>query len=171
MLAGQYRLKDLLRTAGLARSTYFYEKSYPEHVTRANLEPLVDEIWHRTANGCGHRQVRMSLIHEFGAQVSAKSVLKVMRRMGIDCQIRARNPWKHYSSYQGDSGGHVHNLLKRNFVADKPMRSWARTSPSSGSQKAMPILLRPTTWPARESSPGTCSASRPRPAATPPGNA
>ena len=24
------------------------------------------EIWGRAANGCGHRQVRMCLVHEFG---------------------------------------------------------------------------------------------------------
>lgn len=62
----------------------------------------------------------MSLLHEFGVRVSATSVLKVMRRMGLHCRIRARNPWKHYSSYRGDTGGHVSNLLKRNFTAGTP---------------------------------------------------
>ena len=74
MLAGQYRLADLLQAVGLARSTYFYEQSHSEHVTGAALEPLVDKIWHRAANGCTYRQVRMSLIHEFSMRVSAKSV-------------------------------------------------------------------------------------------------
>ena len=27
---------------------------------------MVQEIWERTPNGCGHRQVRMCLVHEFG---------------------------------------------------------------------------------------------------------
>jgi hypothetical protein len=40
----------------------------------------------------------MRLIHEFGMRVCAKSVLKVMCRMGLHCRIRARNPWKHYRS-------------------------------------------------------------------------
>ena len=121
LLAGRgYRLAVLLRVAGLARSTYFYERSHPEHVTRPDLEPLIDEVWHRCPNGCGHRQIHMSLLHEFGLRVSATSVLKVMRRMGLHCRIRARNPWKHYSSYRGDTGGHVRNLLKRNFTAGTP---------------------------------------------------
>ena len=120
MLAGRYRLTDLLKITGLARSTYFYEKKHPEQVTRPDLEPLIDMVWHRCPNGCGHRQIRMSLLHEFGVRVSAKSVLKVMHRMGLRCQIRARNPWKHYSSYRGDSGGYVRNLLKRDFTAGKP---------------------------------------------------
>lgn len=81
---------------------------------------MVREIWGRTANGCGHRQVRMCLVHEFGQSVSAKSVLRVMRRMGLRCAIRSRNPWKRYGSYRGETGGHVHNLLKRDFDADCP---------------------------------------------------
>ena len=121
LLAGQgHRLDHLLRIAGLPRSTYYHHLSHTAHVTRADLEPLVREIWGRTANGCGHRQARMCLVHEFGRRVSAKSVLRVMRRMGLRCRIRAANPWRRYSSYRGETGGHVHNLLKRDFDAERP---------------------------------------------------
>lgn len=89
-------------------------------MTRADLEPLVGEIWARTANGCGHRQIHMCLVHEFGQKVSAKTVLRVMRRMGLKCPIRAANPWRRYSSYRGDTGGKVPNPLKRDFGADGP---------------------------------------------------
>ena len=37
----------------------------------------------------------------FGQKVSAKSVLGVMRRMGLRCRIRAANPWRRYNSYGG----------------------------------------------------------------------
>ena len=120
LLAGRgHRLDQLLRIAGLARSTYFYHLSHPE-LTRADLGPLVGEVWGRTPNGCGHRQVRMCLVHEFGRKVSAKSVLGVMRRMRLRCAIRSRNPWKRYNSYRGDEGGHVHNLPERDFDAARP---------------------------------------------------
>ncbi|MCB5603937.1 hypothetical protein LIP43_09755, partial [Bifidobacterium breve] len=67
MLAGRgHRLDHLLRIARLPRSTYYHHLSHTAHVTRADLEPLVREIWGRAANGCGHRQVRMCLVHEFG---------------------------------------------------------------------------------------------------------
>ena len=62
----------------------------------------------------------MCLVHEFGQRVSAKSVLRVMRRMGLRCAIRSGNPWKRYDSYRGETGDHVHNLLKRDFTADRP---------------------------------------------------
>lgn len=87
--------------------------SHPEHVTRADLEPLIAAVWGRTANGCGHRQIHMCLVHEFGRRVSAKTVLRVMRRMGLKCRIRAANPWRKYSSYRGEDGERVPNLLKR----------------------------------------------------------
>lgn len=73
-LAGQgHRLAHLLAVSGLARSTYCRLLSRPAHVTRPDLEPLVRRVWERTPNGCGHRQVRMCLVHEFGQRVSAKS--------------------------------------------------------------------------------------------------
>ena len=81
---------------------------------------MVREIWERTPNGCGHRQVRMCLVHEFGTRISAKTVLRVMRRMGLRCAIRSRNPWRRYSSHRGETGDHVHNLLKRDFDAARP---------------------------------------------------
>ena len=36
-----------------------------------------------------------------------------MRRMGLRCAIRSRNPWRRYDSYRGETGDHVHNLLER----------------------------------------------------------
>ena len=104
----------------MARSTYYRHLSHPGHVTRAGLEPLIATIWGRTANGCGHRQIRMCLVREFGQRVSAKTVLRVMRRMGLRCRIRAANPWRKYSSYRGEAGGRVPDLLKRDFRAGKP---------------------------------------------------
>lgn len=62
----------------------------------------------------------MCLVHEFGRKVSAKSVPGVMRRMGLRCAIRSRNPWRRYDSYRGETGDHVHNLLERDFDAARP---------------------------------------------------
>ena len=62
----------------------------------------------------------MCLVHEFGRKVSAKSVLGVMRRMGLRCAIRSRNPWRRYGSYRGETGDHVHNLPERDFDAARP---------------------------------------------------
>lgn len=89
-------------------------------VTRPDIEPMVAEIFARTPNGCGHRQIRMCLVHEFGVRVSHKSVLKVMRRMGLECRIRRPNPYRKYSSYRDETGARAENLLNRDFTADRP---------------------------------------------------
>ena len=113
-------LRFLLEAAGLARSTYYYDLSHPAHVTRPDIEPMVAEVFARTPNGCGHRQVRMCLVNEFGEKVACKSVLKVMRRMGLECAIRRPNPHRAYSSWRGEAGGPVPDLLGRDFAADGP---------------------------------------------------
>ena len=91
MLAGPgHRLRHLLRAAGLAKSTYYHLLSHPAAVTRPDIEPMVAEIFARTPNGCGHRQIRMCLVHEFGVRVSHKSVLKVMSvfsQVGVSCFV------------------------------------------------------------------------------------
>ena len=121
MLAGLgHRLRHLLRAAGLAKSTYYHLLSHPAAVTRPDIEPMVAEIFARTPNGCGHRQIRMCLVHEFGVRVSHKSVLKVMRRMGLECRIRRPNPYRKYSSYRDETDARVENLLNRDFTADRP---------------------------------------------------
>ena len=104
----------------MPKSTYYHHLSRPAHVSRPDVEPMVREIWERTPNGCGHRQARMCLVHEFGTRISAKTVLRVMRRMGLRCAIRSRNPWRRYSSYRGETGDRVHNLPERDFDAARP---------------------------------------------------
>nr|WP_236036839.1 IS3 family transposase [Bifidobacterium simiiventris] len=113
-------LAHLLKAAGLARSTYYHLLSRPGRVTRPDIEPMVAEVFARTPNGCGHRQVRMCLVREFKVRVSHKSVLKVMRRMGLKCAIRRPNPYRRYSSYKGETGAKVPNLLERDFAAGRP---------------------------------------------------
>lgn len=107
--------------ARLARSTYYYCLSHPARVTRPDLEPLIRGIWDEAgSNGCGHRQVAARLRRDFHKKVADKTVLKVMRRMGLRCPIRGLNPGRRYSSYEGDSGDAVPNLLERDFHADAP---------------------------------------------------
>ena len=61
---------DLLEAAGLARSSYYYALAHPQQPTRAYLRPKVAQIFSRTANGCGHRQVAMCLRAEDGERIA-----------------------------------------------------------------------------------------------------
>ena len=84
-LSGQYPLSDLLECAGLARSSYYCALSHPKAPTRPELWEAAAEIFSRTANGCGHRQIAMCLRAEQGVRIADKTVLKMMREMGVSC--------------------------------------------------------------------------------------
>ena len=60
-----------------------------------------------TANGCGHRQIAMCLRAELGARIAYKTVLKMMRGMGVRCGIRRETDYHRYNSYRGLSLIHI----------------------------------------------------------------
>lgn len=119
-LSGQYPLVDLLECAGLARSSYYYALSHPKAPTRPELWEAAAEIFSRTANGCGHRQIAMCLRAERGVRIACKTVLKMMREMGISCGIRRETDYHRYNSYRGKVGKTFENVIGRDFAADGP---------------------------------------------------
>ena len=111
---------DLLEAAGLARSSYYYALAHPQQPTRAYLRPKVAQIFSRTPNGCGHRQVAMCLRAEEGERIADKTVLKMMGEMGLRCGIRRETKYHRYNSYKGDVGQSFENIIGRDFKADGP---------------------------------------------------
>lgn len=112
----------LLECSGLARSTYYYALAHPVKLTRPELHLAVAEIFSRTTNGCGHRQIAMCLRAELGARIADKTVLKIMREMGIYCRIRRETDYHRYSSYKGVVGKTFENVIGRDFSADRPWK-------------------------------------------------
>ena len=112
-LSGQHPLSDLLECAGLARSSYYYALAHPARPTRPELREAVAEVFSRTANGCGHRQVAMCLRAELGARIADKTVLKMMREMGIRCGIRRETDYHKHNSYKGIVGEIFENVIGR----------------------------------------------------------
>ena len=115
-----HSLRHLLECSGLRRSTYYYALAHPRRPTRPELRDAAAEIFSRTANGCGHRQIAMCLRAELGAVVADKTVLKMMREMGIRCGIRRRGSRRRYSSYRGLVGSTFENVIARDFGAEGP---------------------------------------------------
>ena len=114
-------LGRLLECAGMARSSYYYALSHPKAPTRPELWEAAAEIFSRTANGCGHRQIAMCLRAERGrARIAYKTVLKMMREMGISCGIRRETDYHRYNSYRGKVGKTFENVIGRDFAADGP---------------------------------------------------
>lgn len=119
-LSGRHPLSDLLECAGLARSSYYYALSHPKAPTRPELWEAVGEIFSRTPNGCGHRQIAMCLRAERGVRIADKTVLKMMREMGVSCGIRRETDHHRYSSYRGVVGRTFENVIGRDFEAAGP---------------------------------------------------
>ena len=107
----------MLEKLDLKRSTYYYLESHPKRDAYADVRPLVREIFGRTPNGMGYRQVRMALLHEQGLRISGKTVSRLMREEGCRCTFRRRR----YDSYEGEVGKVAGNLLGRRFKAREPM--------------------------------------------------
>ena len=115
------KLGSLLECAGLARSSYYYYAlSHPARPTRPELRGAVAEIFSRTANGCGHRQVAMCPRAELGARIADKTVLKMMRETGVRCGIRRETDYHRYNSYRGVVGETFENVIGCDFAADGP---------------------------------------------------
>ncbi|MDM8302459.1 IS3 family transposase [Collinsella tanakaei] len=115
-----HRLSDLLECAGLARSSYHYALAHPKRATRPGLRARVAEIFGRLPNGVGHRQVAMELRAVDGERIADKTVLKMMREMGLRCGIRRETDYHRYNSYKGEVGETFENVLGRDFEADGP---------------------------------------------------
>ena len=115
-----HSLRHLLECSGLRRSTYYYALAHPRRPTRPELRDAAAEIFSRTANGCGHRQIAMCLRAEEGAVIADKTVLKMMREMGIRCGIRRETAYHRYNSYRGVVGRTFENVIARDFGAEGP---------------------------------------------------
>ena len=55
-----------------------------------------------------------------GVRVAYKTVLKVMREMGLRCGIRRETDYHRYNSYRGVVGEVFENVIGRDFSADGP---------------------------------------------------
>ena len=80
-----YFLSYLLECSGLARSTYYYALAHPVKPTRPELHHAVAEIFSRTTNGCGHRQIAMCLRAELGVRMNCLPFLMSKQWETVHC--------------------------------------------------------------------------------------
>lgn len=120
-LKADHPLDLLLDAAGLARSTYFYHRlrlARPD--PRARLKTAINDAFTEAKGRYGHRRIHLELV-KCGWQVAKKTVLKLMREMGLLCRVRRR---RRYNSFKGENGQIAPNLLDRDFNADEPNQKW-----------------------------------------------
>lgn len=120
-LKAQYPLAMLLEAAGLARSTFFYHQARMDREDpHADLKKAVTEAFTQARSRYGHRRVHATLLHQ-GWRVAKKTVLKLMRVLGLVCKVRRR---RSYLSWKGQVGAIAGNVLNRQFTAPAPNTKW-----------------------------------------------
>ncbi|MEN4465396.1 IS3 family transposase [Mycolicibacterium fortuitum] len=120
-LKAEYPLQALLDVAGLARSTYFYHQAKRDQPDpQSDLKAAITEAFEAAHGRYGHRRIHTVLIKQ-GWKVAKKTVLKLMRVVGLRCKVRRR---RCYTSFHGEVGMIADNVLNRDFTATAPNQKW-----------------------------------------------
>ncbi len=79
----------------------------------------IKEIYDENQGRCGYRRIALALRREGGA-LNHKVVQRLMNVLRLKAAIRV----KRYSSWRGEHGRAVDNILQRNFKASRPNEKW-----------------------------------------------
>lgn len=119
-LRQHYDLAVLLKVAGLARSTFYYQvKALEAGDKDADLKARILKIYQRHKGRYGYRRITAAL-RQAGEVINHKTVQRLMQSLGLKSLIRA----KKYRSYRGPSHVSVPNVLRRQFQAARPNEKW-----------------------------------------------
>jgi putative transposase len=105
----------------MARSSYCYhhKKSLLSDKYK-EIKELINRIYHYHKGRYGYRRITLE-INKRGLLINHKTVLKLMRELGLKSLIRV----KRYKSYKGQIGLTAPNILQRDFKAVKLNKKWA----------------------------------------------
>ena len=119
-LRHKYKLINLLKFAGIPRSTYYYclqKMKQPDKY--AELKEIIMQIYNENKGRYGCRRITMEL-HNRGYIINHKTVQRLMKQLQLKCLVRI----KKYKSYRGKVGKIAPYLLQRNFKASKANQKW-----------------------------------------------
>ena len=118
-LRQDHPLPALLKTAGLSRSTFYYQVKVLEAGDRyAGLKARIRAIYERHKGRYGYRRIALALGHA-GEVVNHKTVQRLMQGLGLKSLVRP----KKYRSYR-DQVAATPNLLDRLFETSGPNQKW-----------------------------------------------
>ena len=111
----------MLKISGIARSTYYYYLKHPRGERHEKEKEEVLNIFNENNGRYGYRRVLVEMRIK-GYTINHKTVLKLMRNLGLKGKQRKNGK---YRSYKGETGKIADNLLKRDFSASKPFEKLA----------------------------------------------
>lgn len=120
-LKAEHSLTDLLAAAGLARSTFFYHQArLDDPDPYAELKAAITDVFTVNKGRYGYRRVHRVLTGH-GWRINRKTVLKLMRQIGLASTSRRK---RRYVSYRGEIGQIAENILDRDFTAETMNEKW-----------------------------------------------
>ncbi|AXP06398.1 IS3 family transposase [Pseudomonas fluorescens] len=136
-LRHEHPLALLLRAAGLARSTFYYQSKTLLTNKHADLKDRIRSVYHRHKGRYGYRRITATLGNS-GELINHKKVHRLMQMMGLKSLVKV----KKYRSYRGAEGLVAPDLLKREFKAEAPNQKWA-TDVTEFKVKGQKLFLSP----------------------------
>ena len=139
-LRQSFPLAILLKVAGLARSTFYYQTKVAEQADKhADVKAKIQSIFDHHRGRYGYRRVTAAL-RQTGEQINHKAVQRLMGQLKLKSLVRV----KKYRSYKGLVGKIAPDLLQRKFTATRPNEKWVTdvTEFKVGSEKLFlsPVL-------------------------------
>ena len=116
-----YKIRELLKIAGLKRSTYYEIINRKEKDKYNKIKERILKIYEENNGIYGYRRIKKTLEKE-QVKISNKLVSKLMKELGI--RGKRSNQKSKYNSYPGEKGQVVENLLERKFKAEKENEKW-----------------------------------------------
>jgi len=113
-------LDDLLKLAGLARSTFYYQlKGQQVGDKYTELKATIKTVFEQHKGRYGYRRVTAAL-RQLGQRVNHKTVQRLMGTLKLKSLVRP----KKYKSFKGEVGQAAPNELQRQFKAEAPNEKW-----------------------------------------------
>jgi putative transposase len=113
-------LSSLLKIAGLARSTFYYQLKTSQAADKhAAVKAQIQSIFARHLGRYGYRRVTAA-VRNLGRQINHKTVQRLMGGLGLKSLVRP----KKYRSYKGEVGQAAPNVLQRRFEANGLNQKW-----------------------------------------------
>ncbi|WP_229245209.1 IS3 family transposase [Dyadobacter aurulentus] len=105
----------------IPRSNFYYHiKNSAQASKYKEAKKQIRQVYDRHKGRFGYRRITM-MIRKMGSELNHKTVLKLMKSMGLKSLIRL----KRYRSYKGQTGRVAPNILNRDFKSEKPSQKWA----------------------------------------------
>lgn len=119
-LRQQYPLAGLLKVAGLARSTFYYQQKVLQMGDKyASLKAKIQSVFDAHKGRYGYRRITAAIRQE-GMRINHKTVQRLMGELKLRSYVRI----KKYRSYRGEVGHVAPNVIERRFDAQRPNDKW-----------------------------------------------